>query len=186
MISEAYFNLKVALLKESYGSKVFCIGFNKTGTTSIGKSFELLGYRNSSFNKKVWRVYYAQKEYSKMIKYASKFESFDDLPWLKEDMIPRLDAAFPNSKFVYLKREEEAWKKSLKNWRMKVFKDLPDVDAAWEDYKTHENFVLEYFKNRPSEDFIILDIEDKRGFKKLADFLGKETDLEEFPHFNQT
>ena len=174
------------LRKSSYEPKVFCIGYNKTGTTSLGKSFELLGYRNSSFNKKVWRVYYANRDYDKIIKYASKFDSFDDLPWLKEDMIPRLDAAFPSSKFVYLTRNEDDWKRSYKNWRKKVFGDNPDIDAAWKGYKEHERFVLKYFKNGAYSNFISLDIKDKNGFKKLAEFLGKKTHITELPHFNKT
>jgi hypothetical protein len=41
-----------------YDSKIFCIGFNKTGTTTVGKSLKMLGYKHSSFNKKVYRKYY--------------------------------------------------------------------------------------------------------------------------------
>jgi hypothetical protein len=29
-------------------------------------------------------------------------------------------------------------------------------------------------------------VRDKKGFKKLAEFLGKQTTREEFPHFNKT
>jgi hypothetical protein len=184
--SELYHELRYRLRKGSYGSKVFCIGYNKTGTTSLGKSFELLGYRNSSFNKKVWRTYYANQEIDKILKYASKFDSFDDLPWLKEDLIPILDKAFSNSKFVYLTRDEESWKNSFKKWSFKVFGTTPDPEKAWEGYKNHERFVNEYFKDRSSEDFLVLNIEDDKGFKKLSEFLGKETDRESFPHFNKT
>lgn len=185
IVGQFIFDLKVVLAKEDYTSKVFCIGFNKTGTTSLGKSLELLGYRNSSFNKKVWREYYARKQYGKIVKYTAKFDSFDDLPWLKEDMIPLMDESFPNSKFIYLHREEESWKKSLKNWRLKVFGDEPDVEKEWGNYLAHQKFVMDYFKDRP-EDLLVLNIRDEKGFKKLADFLGKETDREAFPHFNKT
>lgn len=172
-------------VKPSYGSKVFCVGYNKTGTTSIGKSLEMLGYRHSSFNKKVWRNYYANNRIEKILKYTAKFDSFDDLPWLKEDMIPILDEAFPESKFIYLTREEESWKKSLSNWRQKRFGDSPDLDEAWNAYKRHEKFVIDYFHSRPSDEFMILNIKDEQGFKKLADFLGKTTSTKRFPVFNK-
>jgi len=178
--------LAIRLRKPSYTGKVFCIGYNKTGTTTVGKSFELLGYRNSSFNSKVWKQYYAKGEIDKILKYTAKFDSFDDLPWLKEDMIPVLDKTFPNSKFVYLTRDEKSWKKSYYSWRYKVFGQYPDVEKAWEQYKKHERFVHEYFKDRDPGDFIVLDVRDEKGFKKLADFLGANTNIEKFPTYNKT
>jgi len=177
---------KLVFRKPSYTSKVFCIGYNKTGTTSLGKSLGLLGFRNSSFNERVWRKYYKNNEIAKILKYTAKFDSLDDLPWLKEDMIPILDRTFPKSKFIYLTRDEESWKKSMYNWRQKTFGEYPDLVKSLEEYRNHGVFVLDYFKNRPKEDFIILDIKDKNGFKKLAEFLGKETNINGFPHFNKT
>lgn len=181
-----FHNIYLFSLKQSYTSKVFCIGYNKTGTTTLGKSFEMLGYRNSSFNRKVWFQYYANKEINKILKYTSKFESFDDLPWLKEDMIPILDKTFPNSKFVYLTRDERSWKVSYFNWQYKGFGKYPDINKAWDEYKAHQEFVLEYFMDRGPDKFIILDVKDEMGFKKLADFLGKKTNIERFPHMNKT
>jgi hypothetical protein len=178
-------NANAALRKTRYNGKVFCIGFNKTGTTSLGKSLEILGYRNTSFNPKVWQQY-KNGEIDKVLKYTAKFDSCDDLPWLRIDMIPLLDEKFPGSKFIYLKREENSWKKSYKNWRKKVFGKEPDVEEGYKAYQEHEAFVLDYFKDRIKKDLIILDIKDPQGFKKLADFLGKETNLEAFPHFNKT
>ena len=112
--------------------------------------------------------------------------TFDDIPWLKEDMIPILDKTFSNSKFIYLTRDETSWKKSFYNWRFKRIGKYPDLDKAWVAYKKHEKFVYEYFKDRPSSEFIVLDVRDEKGFKKLADFLGKKTTIEKFPHYNKT
>ena len=178
--------VKLTFKKPNYNSKVFCIGFNKTGTTSLGRSLEILGYKNSSFNRIVWRKYYANNDINKILDYTAKFDSVDDLPWLKEDMIPILDKAFPNSKFIYLTREEEAWKKSMYNWRYKTFNAYPDLEKSIEEYRDHKKFVLSYFKDRPKEDFISLNIRDEKGFQKLAKFLDKETKIEKFPHFNKT
>jgi len=177
-------DIQFQLTREEYTSKVFCIGYNKTGTTTIGKSLEMLGYRNSSFNKKVWRDYYANHDLISILKYTAKFQSFDDLPWLKEDMIPIMDFAFPNSKFIYLVRDELSWKRSLYNWTFKTIGKYPDVEEAWAAFKRHERFVLQYFKDRPSTDFIILNVSDEYGFKKLANFLNKPTDRLSFPKYN--
>jgi hypothetical protein len=157
-----------------------------TGTTTVGKSLQMLGYKHSSFNKKVYRKYYLSSNYSKILDFTAKFDSFDDLPWLKEDVIPLLDKKFPGSKFIYLTREESEWKKSFYNWTFKVTGKYPDVEKGWKGYKNHEKFVLNYFKSCSKEDFIILDVKDKIGFEKLALFLGKKVIQSSFPNYNQT
>lgn len=183
---KAYMEMALMCRKPTYSAKVFCIGYNKTGTTTIGKSLEMLGYRNSSFNKKVWRKYYKKNRIDKVVEYTARFDSFDDLPWLKEDMIPLLDREFPNSKFIYLTRDEESWQQSLRNWKLKTTGAPPDLTVELEAFREHRKFVLEYFDGRPADDFIVLDVRDKSGFKKLANFLGKRTNRESFPHFNRT
>jgi hypothetical protein len=181
--------IKAALLKlrrESYVPKVFCIGYNKTGTTTIGKALQSLGFRNASFNRDLWLKKYARKDYDAIIRYTAKFDSFSDLPWLKEDVIPVMDRAFPGSKFVYLTRDEESWKHSFSNWRYKVFGVYPDIETAWAEYKKHEAFVRDYFKDAASDRFLELDVRDPIGFKKLAQFVGKSTNEKALPRHNAT
>jgi len=184
-IKKRFVNLMIMLRRPRYNAKVFCIGFNKTGTTTVGKSLELLGYRNTSFNKKVFREYYKKNEIDKVLRYTAKFDSTDDLPWLKVDMIPVLDKEFLSSKFIYRTRDEKSWKKSLSNWSFNLTGKYPDLEKELNSFRKHKEFVLEYFAGR-SDDFIILDVKDPTGYKKLADFLGKTTSREAFPHFNET
>lgn len=181
-----YYNLySLIFVRPQFNGKIFCIGFNKTGTSSLGKSFEMLGLKNTSFNWVVWNKYYKYNRIDKILNYTAKFDTTDDLPWLKEDLIPVLDKAFPNSKFVYLTRDEVSWKKSLYNWNFDRFGKYPNLEKRWQEYKSHERFVLDYFEGRSSKDFIILDIKDPKGFSKLADFIGKDTKIDCFPHFNK-
>lgn len=186
ILSEKYHHFKLLFRKEKYDAKVFCIGFNKTGTTTLGKSMELLGYRNSSFNKKVWSKYYKKGKIDKVLRYTSKFDSFDDLPWLKTDMIPILDSKFPGSKFIYLEREKESWQKSMENWSLKMTGAKRDGEKAYQKYIEHNSFVMNYFENFPPERFIKLKINDPTGFKKLALFLGKPVIQDAFPVYNKT
>lgn len=179
-----YREFKLNFIKPSYGAKVFCIGYNKTGTTSLGKALGLLGYRHTGFKKKVWREYYRNNETKKLLNYMAKFDSADDLPWLKEDIIPILDQTFPGSKFIYLTRDENSWKKSFYNWHYRKTSEYPDVEEKWKEYKAHEVFVINYFKNRPN-DILVLEIKDGHGFLKLANFLGKKPIQNHFPHFNK-
>ena len=169
-----------------YSGKIFCIGFNKTGTTSCGKAIEKLGFFHSSFNRKVWRKYYHNNQMVKLLKYTAKFESFDDLPWLKEDMIPVLDKVFPGSKFIYLTRDEASWKQSMKNWTYKMTGEYPDMEEKLRQFRAHKEFVLNYFADRSEDHFLVLDVREEGAYEKLGRFLGKETPQRNFPHFNKT
>ncbi|TVR39131.1 MAG: hypothetical protein EA392_07245 [Cryomorphaceae bacterium] len=171
--------------KEQYGPKVFCIGYNKTGTTTLGKSLEMLGYRNSSFNPRVHNEYFQKGKIDKVLQYAAKFESFDDLPWLHPNLIPKLDKTFPGSKFVYLERDERSWKRSYREWYFLQRGEYPDEERGYHNYLVHQQFVLKYFAGR-EQDLICLEIKDPQGFRKLAEFLGKPVIRDDFPHFNRT
>jgi len=175
----------LAISRPRYTSKVFCIGFNKTGTTSCGEAFKLLGYRHSSYNKRLYRQCYKNNKIVKVLQYAAKFDSVDDLPWSKEDMIPILDKVFPDSKFVYLVRDEESWKNSFR--RSNIIKGrYPDVEKRLREYRKHREFVMQYFADKPKEQFLVLDVSKEGAFKELADFLGKIAPQEHFPHRNKT
>ena len=152
-----------------YDSKVYCDGFKKTGTTSCGKAIQMLGYRHSTFNKRVWSQY-ENGEIAKVLQYTAKLDSVDDLPWLKEDIIPVFDRVFLNSKFIYLTRDEESWKQSIYHWTFKIFGEYPDLQKKIEEYRKHRKFVLNYFADRPKEQFLVLDIKDQNGYDKLARF----------------
>ena len=173
------------LVPERYNEKIFCIGFNKTGTTSCGRALRMLGYRHSSFSRTV-KDWYKKNEIVKILRYTAKFESFDDVPWLHEKMIPILDTAFPGSKFIYLTREEAAWKKSVYNWTFKMTGRYPDAEEKLRQFRAHKAFVLNYFQDRPSSDFLILDVSGENAFQQLADFLGKKAGQSAFPHLNKT
>jgi len=177
---------QMSFIKPLYGPKVFCIGFMKTGTTTLGKSFEMLGYRNSSYNYTVYRDYYLKDKMDKVLDYTARYESFDDLPWSLESVIPIMDEKFPQSKFVYLQRDETSWKKSLENWSYYQTNTKKDLKRYLSNFRNHKAFVHSYFKDRSSEEFLTLDVQDGNGFKKLADFLGKNTDKNAFPHFNKS
>lgn len=186
ILAEQRHHFKLLFRKKKYEAKIFCIGYNKTGTTTLGKSLELLGYRNSSFNKKVWRKYYKKGKIDKVLSYTAKFDSFDDLPWLKEDMIPLLDKTFPGSKFIYLERDELSWKSSLEKWSFKRTGKKKNVDEAYQKFLAHKEFVMNYFKDFSSDRFIILNVSDQHGFKKLGDFLHVKVPHDHFPHYNKT
>lgn len=178
---------KSKLIKANYEPKVICIGFNKTGTTSLGYSLRMLGYKHCKYNSYVaLNLYKDDGDFTALMEYASKFQSFDDKPWNQIEIIQLLDKTFPNSQFIYLHREEQDWKKSYKNWIKKKMNLEANVEYAYKQYTEHQNFVNNYFVGEKAKQLISLSINDLNGFAKLARFLKKPIFQKHFPHLNKT
>lgn len=176
-----------AFRRPRYNSKVFCIGFQKTGTTTVGKSLELLGLRNATYSNKIYLDYYKNGKIDEILSYTAKFDSVDDLPWSKEKMIPILYEKFPGSKFIYLERDVESWKSSYKKWHLKhLGYPAPNLERKVQEFVNHKEFVYGFFRDKPSEQFLSLDVRDDDGFLKLAKFVGKITNRNKLPHYNKT
>lgn len=95
--------------------KYFCIGPNKTGTSSLKKAFDLLGMNVADQNISDRLLFdWANKNYQPIIDFCTKYEAFQDIPFSLPDTFKILDSAFPKSKFILTIREsEETWYKSL-------------------------------------------------------------------------
>jgi hypothetical protein len=165
--------------------KVICIGFQKTGTTTLGKALESLGYNHTSFNQSVWDAYWAGDRV-KVLSYMDTFDSADDGPWNKPDMIPLLDHAFSNSRFIYLDRDEEAWKQSVVNWTIKQTGSEPNMKGYLKDYLAHKKFVDDYFVGDKASFLLRIDVSKQGTLNQLKSFLGFQVGEDEFPHHNQT
>lgn len=166
-------------------NKVFCIGFQKTGTTTLGKALEALGYHHTSFNRDILDVYRAGQK-AEVLEYMNDFESADDAPWNKIDMIPLLYEAFPNSRFVYLHRDEELWKQSVVNWSLKKRGVEANIDGYLKDYRAHHDFVNQFFTGEKSSALLRIDVSEPGSFNKLKVFLGFAPGEAEFSHHNKT
>lgn len=180
-----YLQYKCILFKkQKYQPKVFCIGFIKTGTKSISILLQEIGYDHLTFNSYVYADYSNQR-YNKLIDIVSRFDSFDDLPWNTLEMIPRLDSAFPKSKFIYLSRPESEWRQSFLNWSDYLTDNEVDVDSWLNKFRKHREFVASYFSNREN-DFISIDISNNKDLELLLTFLDKTSSRIAFPHLNKT
>lgn len=181
---QARTELKLLRRPRSSGPKIVCIGYNKTGTTSVGKALQLLGFYHLTFHRPHWRAYQNGKT-EKLLRVMERVDSVDDLPWLKKDFFPLIDNRFPGSRFIYLERDVETWKKSLTTWTMKVTNRAPDLEGATAAFIDHKNFVDDYFANRP-DDLLRLNVRDPEAFEKLARFVGRTKPEENFPHANSS
>lgn len=173
--------------------KVFCIGFHKTGTTSLKMALMELGYRvTGPFARHDRDI--AETVEGKARRIIAEYDAFQDNPW---PIIYRfLDREYPGSRFVLSIRPTEKWIASvvdhfgnsqppMREWIYGTGKGNPigNEDVYVERYERHNREVLEYFKDRPG-DLITFDISAGDGWEKLCTFLGHPVPDTPFPWKN--
>jgi hypothetical protein len=96
-------------------SKIFCIGFNKTGTTSTAKALGELGFKvapQAPFEKLLYD--WAERKFDRLIEICQDYEAFQDIPFSLPYTFQVLDFCFPGSKFILTVRTtSEMWFNSL-------------------------------------------------------------------------
>lgn len=121
-------------------NKIFGIGENKTGTTSLGVALNVLGcgqmaaWPQSKHIINGFRSSYTDM-FSQMNVVCRMYRHFNDFPWNILDLYQMLDKRFINSKFILTVRDPECWFKSLKNWCTVPSGNYTDL--MW---RIHKNF----------------------------------------------
>jgi Sulfotransferase domain len=179
-------------------SKIFGVGWAKTGTTTLGTCFEILGFNHQSQDLTLVEDL-AKNDLSRILALAEEKETFEDWPWII--LYEKLDRVFPNSRFILTKRDPEKWIRSYDNMIRnqgnaseelneirRILYDLPFPYVSKEQlikrYERHNEEVIRYFYNRPQA-LLVLDWEKGDGWKELCKFLDKDIPNMPFPHTNK-
>jgi hypothetical protein len=179
-------------------SKVFGIGWAKTGTTTLGRCFQMLGYRHQGQDLGLVRDI-GSGDLSRIRVAATAGESFEDWPWIL--LYRELDRTFPGSRFVLTVRDMNNWIRSYANMLRNQGEAPEDLNAIRriiygrpfpkvtrrqliERYQKHNRDVIRYFRDRP-DDLLIIDWEQTHGWHELCLFLQKPVPDEPFPHENR-
>jgi hypothetical protein len=104
--------------------KIFCIGFNKTGTTTIGKTLSEFGYSigRQAVAENLLKNF-LNKDYKPIIKYCKTATAFQDIPFSLPFMWLILKVNFPDAKFILTYRDAEKWYSSITRFHSKKFAD---------------------------------------------------------------
>jgi hypothetical protein len=114
--------------------KIFCIGRNKTGTTSLQKAFSNLGYRvgNQRQAEIISDKHVRYQRYEPLLDYCRSSQVFQDVPFSHLATLAHIDHAFPNSKFILSVRSSaDEWYASTIRFHIKLFgidNRLPTAD----------------------------------------------------------
>jgi len=174
-------------------TKVFGIGFHKTGTTSLADALTVLGYQVTGPNGVRLRGIDHRSAWNLATDLLPRFDAFQDNPWplLYRDV----DRAVPGSKFVLTMRPDERWLDSvvrhfgadstpMREWIYGVGSPLGHEDVFLDRYRRHNHEVAEYFRGR-DHDLLVLRITEGDGWELLCPFLGHDVPDVPFPHSNR-
>jgi len=172
--------------------KVICIGWHKTGTSTLGDALLDLGYTVTGAREDL-AYSLLDGDIEPSLEIAKNFEALQDVPFAA--LFKELDKAFPNSKFILTVRDEQAWlnsaKKHFKNKNYKLHQWLygngviEGNEALYlERYKKHYKEVKTYFKDRP-DDLLVMNLNKGDGWEKLCAFLNKSIPKKAFPNSNK-
>lgn len=104
----------LALANRNY-SKIFGIGANKTGSTSLEFVFRLYGFDvpNEAMQASVLNKQTRLGNYEPIRRFVEKYDAFQDTPFSTGLTYIIADVLFPNSKFILTERDPELWFDSL-------------------------------------------------------------------------
>lgn len=172
--------------------RVFCIGWHKTGTSTLGLALIALGYKvlgcrlDTVENLKEGRL-------DPVLAMADDFDALQDVPWAF--LFKELDERYPGSRFILTDRDEAAWLKSAcghfgtRDYPMHEIMYgngcIAGNEALYLDrFRTHNAAVREYFRDRPGE-LLEMNLGAGDGWEKLCAFLDVPVPKRSFPHANK-
>jgi hypothetical protein len=191
----------------AYQGKIFCLGFHKTGTSSLAAALEKLGYATIHGDPRgSWPGANEGRTFIEMFKQNNfnlptfqLFDAFSDNPYFS--IWREIYALYPDSKYILTVREDNAWLNSCVNYygkrrvrplRKWIFgqhsdpaKDEESRSAWMSRYRDHNAQILDFFSDKPDQ-FIKMDIAQGDGWNVLCPFLGIDPPDEPFPHKNLT
>ncbi|HUP17887.1 MAG TPA: sulfotransferase [Acidimicrobiia bacterium] len=171
--------------------KIFCIGFHKTGTTSIGEALRLLGYSVTGPNGvKDPRI--AKSVLAMADNLVGRFDAFKDNPW--PVLCKGLDGRYPGSEFTLTVRPTDLWIRSqvhhfgtretpMRTW---IYgKGCPEGnEGRHRAVREPHRDVIAHFGGR-SDDLLVMDLAQRDPWERLCPFLGVERPDFAFSSFEQ-
>lgn len=180
-------------------SKVFGIGLNKTGTSSLKAALQTLGYRVCGPRRDLLTDF-RKGDFSRFDDVVRSYDGFEDVPWPLAFRY-LFDRYGDDTRFVLtIRSSPDAWFKSIENhartsklttrtWlltygTMRPFGRADEYKAL---YSRHNAEIREFFTQRGAENRLLeLCIDQSTRWTELCRFLGEPVPNIPFPHANRT
>ena len=153
-------------------NKVFGIGENKTGTTTLQEIFNIIGLNVApQLEGELCGFQAYQGVLADLKRYIENYDAFQDAPFSIKTTFAQVDALFPSSKFILTYREPEAWFNSLLNFHKKIFHVDASIDKpSREDMRKFLHPYPEYVEVM-SENHWLIDIDEQFNARVNWDLL---------------
>lgn len=170
-------------------TKVFCIGFHKTGTSSIGAALEYLGFRVTGPNfVNDPRIHSDLWSLARPL--VGEYDAFQDNPW--PILFREIDRDVPGAIFLLTLRDPRDWILSVENFfgrqqtqmRALIYgagSPSHNREAYLARYRQHYAEVESYFADRPGR-LLRMNVFEGDGWECLCSFLNKPLPNLPFPH----
>ncbi len=140
--------------------KVFCIGRNKTGTTTIEQVLKSFGYKlGDQGQAELFTNDWKYRNFKNVIKFCKKYDAFQDVPFSHDFTFQAIDTAFPNSKFILtIRNNANEWFDSLTRFHTKIVNKgrLPTAEDLKEFPYRHKGWLWNQFTSVYGDDESIL------------------------------
>lgn len=102
--------------------KVFVVGQNKTGTTSMALALEQLGYKlGDQIEAELLFDDWLDGRFDRIIDLCRQADAFQDVPFSLKHTYRKLDQEYPGSKFILTERQDaDEWFESLARFHTKI------------------------------------------------------------------
>lgn len=201
--------------------KIFCIGQNKTGTTSLKEFFTDHGFKVG--DQRIAELLiddFVKRNWKPVLEYCKTAEVFQDVPFSNDYLYVLLDHYFPNAKFILTERTTpEDWYHSITNFHAKLFGkegNVPTKEDLMNGNYIYKGFIWKSFYEKYGEfkndiynkeflinkyvqrnqnikhyfekknNFITIDISQKKSVIQLSEFLDIKPKYDTFPWKNKT
>jgi hypothetical protein len=180
-------------------TKVFGIGLNKTGTTTLGRCFTTLGYRHSSMRRDLL-IDWHNGILNRIRAVCDAYESFEDWPYplLFEQLF---DWYGDSARYILTTRSSPlVWIRSLKNHSLRTNPSQHSRLLAYgyayphgleqqhiAKYEDHNRKVINFFAKRNLDHLLkVVCWESGDSWESLCSFLGEPVPDIPFPHEART
>lgn len=150
--------------------KVFCIGANKTGTSSVEKALIDMGYKlGHQENAQDLIEHYKVRDFAKIAKFCKSADAFQDAPFSWHYTGIYMDQFFKNAKFILTIRDSpEQWYSSLTRFHSKILAldgKIPTVENLKGAQRSHDRTMWDNFNARH-----VIDNEDPYNKERLIKY----------------
>lgn len=125
-------------------AKIFVIGRNKTGTTSMAEALAKAGFIVGKQSKaESMAEDWVRRDFSRIIQYCKTADAFQDVPFSLPYTYQAVDQAFPGSRFILTMRDSsDQWFESVKRFHTMLLghnrlptvndlKEFPHIYKGW-------------------------------------------------------